>query len=346
MADRTDLRQHVIALIENGFSASEAGRRCHVPLRTAQRWAHKFQNYGVSQRCYFTGCPCCLTREEDEAVRWVDEENSFCSANQIRAAANFPGSFWTVTNRLRDANIHCWRAASKEGLTGGQAVDRLAFATGCRDFDRENIIFTDKTSISSDCESRGHVYREPGTIYDTRYIQRRERSGRFSLSCWGWMSHTGVGILECIHSQFNALQYLHIFENMMLLSVRVRIPEGNLIFQQDNQPLHCSMGDQRWFARRPEIELIPWPRKSPYLNIVEHMWAKLKEGRILRYGNNPPRNPQQLWDQVVEIWNDLAQDYDYCLTLFRLYAPKMPVGHRCWWHVDKVLDPHIIFCLL
>ena len=33
MADRRDLRQRVIALIEIGFSASEAGRRCHVSLR-------------------------------------------------------------------------------------------------------------------------------------------------------------------------------------------------------------------------------------------------------------------------------------------------------------------------
>ena len=32
MADRGDLRQHVIALIENGFSASEAAQKCHVPL--------------------------------------------------------------------------------------------------------------------------------------------------------------------------------------------------------------------------------------------------------------------------------------------------------------------------
>ena len=54
---------------------------------------------------------------------------------------------------------------------------------------------------------------------------------------------------------------------------------------------------------------------QPDLNVVEHMWAKLKEGRTLRYGNNPPRNPQQLWDQVVEIWDNLAQDLDYCLTL-------------------------------
>ena len=172
----------------------------------------------------------------------------------------------------------------------------------------------DETSIYCDCESRGHD-REPGTRYDTRYIQQCERSGRFSLSFWGWMSHAGVGMLECIHGRFNALQYQHIFKNVMLCSVRVRNSEGNLIFQHDNHPVRCSMGFQRWFARRPEIELIPWPPKSPDLNVVEHMWAKLKEGRILRYGSNPLRNPQQLWDQVVEIWDNLAQDHNYCLTL-------------------------------
>ena len=43
MADRRDLRQRVIVVIENGSSASEAGRRCHVPLKTAQRCSHKFE---------------------------------------------------------------------------------------------------------------------------------------------------------------------------------------------------------------------------------------------------------------------------------------------------------------
>ena len=148
---------------------------------------------------------------------------------------------------MRDANIrvHCWRAASKEGLTDGQTVDRLAITTGWRDFDWENRIFTDETSISYDCESRGHVYREQGTRYDTRYIQRCERSGRFSLSSWSWISRAGVGVLERIKGRFNAPQYVDIFENAMLPSVRVRNHEGNLIFQQDNHPMHYSMGVQR-----------------------------------------------------------------------------------------------------
>ena len=145
----------------------------------------------------------------------------------------------------------------------------------------------------------------------------------------GWMPSAGIGMLERIHGWFNVLKFLHILENVMLPSVRVWIPEGNLIFQPDNHPVHCSMSVQSWFARRPEIDLMPWPPKSPDLNIVEHnMWAKLKQGWILRYGNNPPWNPQQLWDQVVEICDDLAQDHNYCLTL----VDSMP------WRCKVVID--------
>ena len=129
------------------------------------------------------------------------------------------------------------------------------------------------------------------------------------------MSRAGVCVLEGIHGRFNAPQYQHIFENVMLRSVRVRNPVGNLIFQHDNYPVRCRMGVKRWFAERPEIGLIPWPPKSPDLNVLEYMWAKRKEGGILRNGNNPPRNPQQLWDHVVEIFINLAQDHDYCLNL-------------------------------
>ena len=115
----------------------------------------------------------------------------------------------------------------REDLTEEQAVDRLAFATCWGDFDWGSLIFTDETSISSDCVSRGHVYREPGTRYDTRYVRRLERSGRFIVSCWGWMSRAGADLLERIHGRFNALHYVHILENVMLPPVRIWNLEEN-----------------------------------------------------------------------------------------------------------------------
>ena len=52
------------------------------------------------------------------------------------------------------------------------------------------------------------------------------------------MSRAGVGVLERIHGRFNALEYVHLLENVMLPSVRVSNPEGKLIFQQ--LTTHCT----------------------------------------------------------------------------------------------------------
>ena len=144
----------------------------------------------------------------------------------------------------------------------------------------------------------------------THYIQRRERSGRFSVSCWGWMSDAGIDVVVRI-CRFNALQYVYILENLMLSSVRVWNPEGNLIYQQNNHPR--ALQHRHWKLVREEAR--DWTNAlASQFTWFEHHRSKLKEGRILRYGNNRPWNPQQLWDQVVEIWYDLSQDRDYCLT--------------------------------
>ena len=252
MADRRDLRQCVIALTEKVF---------HLRRQVECATSHWEQRRDGLINFKIMGSFKGVILQDSRVVRQGKRTKPFAefmkrtrsAPNQIRAAANFPGTSRTVVKHLRNANIHNRRTASKEGLTEGQVDDRLAFATGWRDFDWGSVIFIDKTSISSDCESRGHVYPEPRTRYDTRYIQRRERSGWFSVSCWGWISRSGVGVLERVHGKFNAP---HILENVMLPSVRVWNPEGNLIFQQDKHPVHCSMSVQIWLARGAQIDLM------------------------------------------------------------------------------------------
>lgn len=207
-----------------------------------------------------------------------------------------------------------------EILGEAQAVDRLAFATNRVDFDWRNVIFSDETTISSDYEGPVRVYREDGLRHDQRYVHRRERSGRFSISCWGWMSYDGPGVIERIDGRFNAGTYEHILENIFLPSARERFPEGTLLFQQDNHPVHYAASIQRWFQRRPEIEIINWPPKSPDLNVIENLWAELKKRRIATYAHRRPRNRDELWDQVVDTWEDLAGDQN----LFHNLVTSMP----------------------
>ena len=125
-------------------------------------------------------------------------------------------------NRLRDTNIRCRKAESKEDLTEGQAVDRLAFATGWRDFDWGSVILTDETSISSDCASSGHVYREPGTRYDTRYIH--VRSGRFSIEIYLAQKNIPFMNLNETTSENALFRILHNKQNFPLPSTLHRPP--------------------------------------------------------------------------------------------------------------------------
>ncbi|KAJ4441767.1 hypothetical protein ANN_11625 [Periplaneta americana] len=146
---------------------------------------YRYQNLGKVENRPIPGRPRISSLEEDAVLFETVRQDSFLTAKEIRAVSNFPGSSQTVISRLRNRGIRSRRAAQMEILGEAQAVDRLAFATNRVDFDWRNVIFSDETTISSDYEGPVRVYREDGLRHDQRYVHRRERSGRFSISKCG-----------------------------------------------------------------------------------------------------------------------------------------------------------------
>ena len=79
----------------------------------------------------------------------------------------------------------------------------------------------------------------------------------------------------------------------------------NFIFQQDNASSHGSSIVLDFFAAQ-RVELLPWPAKSPDLNLIEHVWVIMKE---FIYDNSLILNKNQLKNCIEEAANVIRRHH-------------------------------------
>lgn len=73
---------------------------------------------------------------------------------------------------------------------------------------------------------------------------------------------------------------------------------------QDNAPPHSARSTKQWFADH-NIPLLPWPASSPDLNLIEHVWALMKE-RISRHVLRPTIRAA-MRAAVQDEWNAVSE---------------------------------------
>src|SRR5256885_1793653 len=80
---------------------------------------------------------------------------------------------------------------------------------------------------------------------------------------------------------------------------------------QDGDKAHTSKKTMRWLAKRnpPVSALEGWPSQSPDANVVENLWAPLKNN----FAERQPRSREELVRIAKEEWRKI--DLDTCRKL-------------------------------
>lgn len=273
-------------------------------MRQVYRWQRRFADDGDAFATRRGRCGRRATLAEEDVHNIVDlvTNDPFSSLRSVVERLDLTCSRMTVWRRLREAGIRHRIPARKIDCTNEHRLQRLNFALQNLDRNWDNTIFTDEKIFCSDVPSQKPLYRRDGTRYEDRNVLRTRRSGRITLSLWGWMSAAGPGELVRTGRRMNAAQYIEILETVMLPSVRAVYGDENVLYVQDNSAVHSSRLVREWFERHPQFTLVAWPAKSPDLNPIENLWSDIVRRWGDNLGGNQIRNVNELHLHSSNVW--------------------------------------------
>jgi transposase len=218
----------------------------------------------------------------------------------------------TVQRNLEKEGLKAYVQQKKPDLTLNHKRDRLEFAKAHLHWTVEQwktVMFSDESTISRVGSfgkkfyycTKEHKRLKPHQIKETK------QSGGGKIMVWGCMTCRGVGDLCWIPGTINSEGYLDVLKDYVLASRDwYGMDPATFIFQQDNARVHTAR-IVRDFFDESNITVLEWPANSPDLNPTENLWSYLK--RELDQYKEAPRNLDELWERVQEVWTNIPISY-------------------------------------
>ena len=119
---------------------------------------------------------------------------------------------------------------------------------------------------------------------------------------WGGISNGQRTALVPIQGNLNAVKYRDDILAQHVVPFLQANP--NTTFQQDNATSHTARVT-RAFLNANNVNVLPWPAKSPDMNPIEHLWDTLE--RRVRKRRHQPRNVRELQNALMDEWNNITR---------------------------------------
>ena len=254
-------------------------------------------------------------------------------------------SIRTIRRRLRERNMRKWLAAGRPKLTEEHARKRLEWAKRYKDFTPEDwlkVAWSDESSVAKSRNLRNvWIFRAPGEQYLRNNVVPRTMGNSVSLMVWGCFAGDVRGpflIFDGIEGRVSGEYYLERMQEelprfMEYIAERL---DTDPIFMQDNAPVHTSGIVKRWL-REQDFEMMDWPPFSPDLNLIENLWAIMKDDlrdqypEIADMRGGPAAIKHRLAEVLPIIWTRISLEVCRSLSKSMVDRVKDIIVMRGWY---------------
>ena len=118
---------------------------------------------------------------------------------------------------------------------------------------------------------------------------------------WAAISARGTSKIVFVDGKIKAEDYIAVLDDALiyLMEDKYGRNEDYVVFQQDNCSIHTAKMTMDWLFDM-DIDVLPWPAKSPDLNIIENVWGWLV--RDVYSENRQFESHEDLKEAIVWAW--------------------------------------------
>ncbi|GFV00031.1 transposable element Tcb1 transposase [Trichonephila clavipes] len=274
-------RGRIVAYRVCGLSFREIGSRVGRNQTTVMRICDRWMQEGMTDRRGRSHLPQCTTSREDrQIVRMALTDHSVTSrtiAQHIESVMHHSVSARTIRRRLKQNGLSARRPLLDLPLTQNHRRLRRQWCDERRMWMAEwnGVVFTDESRIClQHYDDRIRVWRHRGERMLNSCAMHRPTGLAPSIMVWGSIGYHFRTPLVRIAGTLNS--HCYIFEVLEPVVLPYLQSFATAIFQQDNARPHVAYIVQRFFVNH-QIELFPWPARSPDLSPIENMWSMVAQ---------------------------------------------------------------------
>lgn len=279
---------------------------------------------GIFTRKVGSGRPRKTSPHTDRLIVRHITKNRFSTANDLKE--EFPTllggedgsptiSDSTIRRRIKESGkFKSYWAAKKPFISLENKRKRVEWGKAHRNWTKEQwsrVMWTDESPFVLRFNRKKRVWRMHNERYNPICTIGTVKHDK-KIMVWGCFAAHGIGHLHKVNGIMEHKQYKQILIHHMKPSLKELFPDGDGIFQQDNDPKHTETSIKAYLDNEdsniPQLPIVGnhrkplrWPAQSPDLNPIENLWSILD----LWTKKRKPNNEIDLLETLQEAWHNI-----------------------------------------